>query len=236
MGSEYVAPDGAETYFGFGFYKYAAPDGAGDGATPKTATGTGALTSNVPAGRPMAVWGGRTGQRVFELFAVTTMFKNRPAWIVEWHCPPHDKRIKDHDLRPYFLPCRWKSERVFDFMKCLYWNSALFSPGTMLRGISKPRHSRYPDPNRGQEICYGAKLSYGIPGDANILIAGYVEDLSITHQHDLFILKWTSPTGCRLDDARDNFVSIGANVEKQWLWRRGCWSCESKNSSNLRAE
>ena len=36
------------------------------GATPKTATGTGALPSNVPAGRPMAVWGGRTGQRVFE--------------------------------------------------------------------------------------------------------------------------------------------------------------------------
>ena len=36
------------------------------GATPKTATGTGALPSNVPAGRPMAVWGGRTRQRAFE--------------------------------------------------------------------------------------------------------------------------------------------------------------------------
>jgi len=36
------------------------------GATPETATGTGALPSNVPAGRPMAVWGGRTGQRAFE--------------------------------------------------------------------------------------------------------------------------------------------------------------------------
>ena len=33
------------------------------GATPETATGTGALPGNVPAGRPMAVWGGRTGQR-----------------------------------------------------------------------------------------------------------------------------------------------------------------------------
>ena len=32
----------------------------GSGATPKTATGTGALSGNVPAGRPMAVWGGRT--------------------------------------------------------------------------------------------------------------------------------------------------------------------------------
>src|ERR1035438_7364520 len=36
------------------------------GATPKTAIGTGALPSNVPAGRPMAVWGGRTGQRALE--------------------------------------------------------------------------------------------------------------------------------------------------------------------------
>src|ERR1035438_1132915 len=36
------------------------------GATPKTATGTGALPSQVPAGRPMAVWGGRTGQRAVE--------------------------------------------------------------------------------------------------------------------------------------------------------------------------
>jgi hypothetical protein len=38
----------------------------GSGATPKTATGTGALPSKVPAVRPMAVWGGRTGQRAFE--------------------------------------------------------------------------------------------------------------------------------------------------------------------------
>ena len=42
------------------------------GATPETATGTGALPSNVPVGgrarkhRPMAVWSGRTGQRTFE--------------------------------------------------------------------------------------------------------------------------------------------------------------------------
>ncbi len=49
----------------------------GAGATPKTATGTGALPSNDPMGgrapwwpsaktRPKAVWSGRTGQRAFE--------------------------------------------------------------------------------------------------------------------------------------------------------------------------
>jgi len=41
-------PDGAEDGFGFGLYKYAAPNGAGDGATPKTATGTGALPRPKP--------------------------------------------------------------------------------------------------------------------------------------------------------------------------------------------
>jgi hypothetical protein len=39
----------------------------GSGATPKTATGTVALPSQVPAGRPMAVWRGRTGQTAFEI-------------------------------------------------------------------------------------------------------------------------------------------------------------------------
>ena len=54
------------------FCHVAAP---GDGRAPaiggtipfgKTAAGTGALPSKVPAVRPMAVWGGRMGQKGFE--------------------------------------------------------------------------------------------------------------------------------------------------------------------------
>jgi hypothetical protein len=49
------------------------------GATPETATGTGALPSNVPAVRPMAVCGGRTGQRVakavWSLEEIATLLK-----------------------------------------------------------------------------------------------------------------------------------------------------------------
>jgi hypothetical protein len=40
-----------------------------DGAAPKTATGTGALPSQVPAVRPVAVCGERTEQRAFEFLA-----------------------------------------------------------------------------------------------------------------------------------------------------------------------
>jgi hypothetical protein len=58
------------------------------GATPKTATGTGALPSQVPAGRPMAVWGGRMGQRAVEFLAAdeTRMkhrfFEARQGWHI----------------------------------------------------------------------------------------------------------------------------------------------------------
>jgi len=38
----------------------------GSGATPETATGTGARPGNVPARQPIAGWGGRMGQWAFE--------------------------------------------------------------------------------------------------------------------------------------------------------------------------
>jgi len=44
----------------------AGPPALRAGATPKTATGTGGRPGNVPAVRPMAVWGGRTGQWAVE--------------------------------------------------------------------------------------------------------------------------------------------------------------------------
>ena len=47
------------------------------GVMPETATGTGALPSNVPAGRPMAVWGGRTGPRAVEFCRGNGIRKHR---------------------------------------------------------------------------------------------------------------------------------------------------------------
>ncbi len=74
-------PDGAENYFDSDFYKYAAPDGAGSGATPETATGTGALPSKVPAVRPKTVWGGRTGQRARSRGATADRSPRREPWV-----------------------------------------------------------------------------------------------------------------------------------------------------------
>jgi hypothetical protein len=55
---------GLGVLFWLGFYKYAAPDGAGEDIARRVAENgnrDGALPSIVPAVRPMAVWGGRTG-------------------------------------------------------------------------------------------------------------------------------------------------------------------------------
>jgi len=56
------------------------------GATPKTATGTGALPSKVPLvavrkHRPMAVWGGRTGQRARSRGATADSSPRREPWV-----------------------------------------------------------------------------------------------------------------------------------------------------------
>ena len=69
--SEYAAPTGLEIILVWGSTNMPRLTALGMvcetvlGATPETATGTGALPGKVPAVRPMAVWGGRTGQRAF---------------------------------------------------------------------------------------------------------------------------------------------------------------------------
>jgi len=61
----------------------------GSGATAETATGTGALPGKVPAGRPMAVWGGRTGKRAFEsCYAIGTIMNEESKCDCQ-HCGGH---------------------------------------------------------------------------------------------------------------------------------------------------
>ena len=160
---------------------------------------------------------------------MATIFKNRSAWIVEWEIFAHHKTaITNHDLRPHILPYRWRSEKVFVFMQCLFWNSAMFSPGAALRGINKPAYSYNRDPNCAYRTCDGARLFYGLHGDACFLVAGYVKDLCITKQSDRFIVKWTRPAGAKRDDASGRIVQDGDPIERQWIWKNGIWFCDSE--------
>jgi len=82
------------------------------GATAKTATGTGALPSNVPAGWPMAVWGGRTGQRAFEFLSregceggevAKRRGDNSPA-IHGWVKRPPNEKVPRGTAEKFFRP------------------------------------------------------------------------------------------------------------------------------------
>jgi len=111
-------------------------------------------------------------------------------------------------------------------MRCLFWNSALFSPSAMLRGINKPPYSYNTDPNCAYRECNGARLFYGLRGDAHFLVAGYVKDLCITKQLDRFIVKWTRPAGAQRDEATGCVVQDGVPVKRQWIWKGGRWFCD----------
>jgi hypothetical protein len=154
-------------------------------------------------------------------------FTNRSAWVVEWYIPSHEIGFKSHELRPHFLPRRYSQEGVFDFMKCLFWNSALFSPTAMLQEINKPRFSRKTQRSGVYRIANGARLSYGCLGDPFHLVAGLVKDLCITRDIDQFVVKWTRPAGAKPDDVTGRVVQDGLPVERHWIWKKGQWFCDS---------
>jgi hypothetical protein len=62
-------------------------------------------------------------------------FKKRPAWIIEWHTYREDSPIRS--FRPHILPWRWRSEKVADYMRCLYWNSGLWTPFEIIVRVNK---------------------------------------------------------------------------------------------------
>ena len=77
----------------------------------KTATGTGALPSQVPAGRPMAVWGGRTGQRAFEFHIMNPLQLAMKEWE-DKTTPQHKerkggKKIRIQEFRKYGEAIAW---------------------------------------------------------------------------------------------------------------------------------
>jgi|GEM_PF-3583766 len=149
--------------------------------------------------------------------------QNRAAWMVEWQCFPHDSRLKEQELRPYMLPYRWKDGRVFDYMRCVFWNSGRCAPSDTLRGINTP-YSGNTDPKGAYRENEGARLFYGLHGDACLLVAGLTNTLCIaTDETGKVVVKWTRPAGARRDDAIDRIVQVGEPVERQWIWKAGRW-------------
>lgn len=148
------------------------------------------------------------------------VFRNRSAWMVEWHLPLYNAAISGRELRPYILPFRWKPERVFDFMRCLWWNSALWTPSETVRRINEPRPEKK-NSSSILQICDGARLGYGVHGDSHLLIAVLTKNLCVTRNASgEFIFKWTRPAGARRNDETGLIEPVGEPCEREWLWKR----------------
>src|SRR5437879_4393832 len=111
------------------------------------------------------------------------------AWIIEWRLHRKDSPVPAS--RPHILPRHWQSARVLDYMRCLYWNSPLWTPTESLAHVNqrKPQGIFIGD--------YGPRLFYG---DATHLDAVLVKDLHIERRSSgEMILEWTAPPGIRFN-------------------------------------
>ena len=138
--------------------------------------------------------------------ASTVVLKNRVAWIVEWHVHESNSAIEKCELRPHILPCRWKAERIRDFMRCLYSNSSLVTPSEAVIRLSKRQ------PEGTYSSCSREPLGYGEYGNRTFLFSNRVNDLTIERDgFGRFTVTWT------------NHFS-----QQRWFWKEGCWAQEAE--------
>jgi hypothetical protein len=163
--------------------------------------------------RPLWRWGGsvayaetagRGGERFY------TRESMARAWIVQWYRHWLDSPIRDCDLRPHILPRRWRSERVLDYMSCLFWNSALWTPFESLNRVNERKPPGIYAQNNGTRLLYG---------DATCLIAYPVKDLRIAPAVlGKVIMEWTTPANTTVDRATGSLVRVGEPSAKRYEW------------------
>jgi hypothetical protein len=130
------------------------------------------------------------------------------AWIIEWSLHRRDLPIRD--LRPHILPRQWWSDRVLDYMRCMFWNSALWTPFESLARVNKRKPQGIFILNEGPRLIYG---------DATHLIAWYVKDLLIERDRSgKVVMEWTAPPGTHFDGTRLRFDPLGSPRKRRFAW------------------
>jgi len=130
------------------------------------------------------------------------------AWIVQWKVLGSNAPFVE--LRPHILPYRWRGTRVLRYMKCLYFNSALYYPEESFELIKKVKPP-------GVIVCdEGRRMSYG--SDSAILMAHYVKDLQfVPDKGGKFRMKWTEPPGWGYDQKLKRQIDIGEAVKCEYV-------------------
>lgn len=130
------------------------------------------------------------------------------AWIIEWR--RFGKVPATLDLRPHILPGQWRSDRVFDYLRCLYWNSPLWTPLESLKRV----HLRM-----SSDTIVEVDEPRIIYGNATHLIASHVRDLEIeTDPSGQVVLQWTSPAGRRINSTTKTFSPVGTPTKRRYQW------------------
>jgi hypothetical protein len=139
-------------------------------------------------------------------------FKKRAAWIIEWQTYREDSPIRS--FRPHILPWRWRSERVFDYMRCLYWNSGLWTPFEIVVRVNKR------EPEGMLMERYSAPMLIG--DGACSLIGSPVNDLCIEKDDaGQITMEWTRPPRYQHDNASGRAMPVGTPLKQRFVWQ-GC--------------
>ncbi len=131
------------------------------------------------------------------------------AWIVQWQV--HGNGGLRFDERPHILPYRWSSASVLAYMRCLYWNSPLFTPFESHKRVQMRQPPGVHFSRRGRRLYCGDKTH---------LSGVYVIDLVITRESfDAVRVEWTNRAPRRYDHEVDSFVSLGTPTKRTYLRR-----------------
>ena len=99
-----------------------------------------------------------------------------------------------------------------DFMRCLYWNSALHTPlGTLVHVNEKKPQGIWIPNNSGGRLMYG---------NATHLIACYVKDLKIGQDESgNMVLEWTEPPVAKFDNKTHHFLPVTKPRKRTFVWK-----------------
>ena len=130
------------------------------------------------------------------------------AWIIEWNM--HRRNSPKVDLRPHILPWRWRASRVFDYMRCVYWNSPLWFPFESLERV-----------NMGDAFGFrqGGQADFLTYGDVPHLVGCRVKDLKVELTKDSnCVMEWTMPPRCHFDSKTSSVVRDTAPFKRHYIY------------------
>ena len=99
-----------------------------------------------------------------------------------------------------------------DYMRCLFWNSALWTPFESLSRVNEREPQGVFVQNDGTWLLYG---------DATCLVAYPVKDLRVRREASgEVIIEWTAPASMAVEPKTGRLVRAREAVPRRYEWRQ----------------